>query len=445
MIDYLLQNKKLSVRVAIGIVIITVLSILWTNVIRKPAYLVIVDGKKAFVVKHKSDVEEALLSLQEQQAEQIKSKLELGNQIDYRRTFASRGDVISGDELEKALRKTVNFKMLAGALIVDGKTIAYLESKAEAEKLLKKLKEEYTAVDEGEKLISVDFAEKVAVAEKSVNSAKVMSFDEAYQLITTGTDKPEKYIVKEGDNLWLIARRNDMYVDDIMRANKLTSENLQIGDELILVKSQPYINVVAKVEGEKIETIPFETKTEISSSASGVRIKQEGRNGEKKIVYVATKVNGVIEEREVKEETILKEAVTRILVKGNQVTVASRGGGGGTLDWPAYGPITCYYGRGHTGLDIGAKAGSAIKAADSGTVTFTGWQGGYGNFIIVNHGNGLITRYAHCASISVSKGQQVARGQVLGTVGSTGRSTGPHLHFEVLSGGSFQNPLNYLR
>lgn len=96
MIDYLLQNKKLSVRVAIGIVIITVLSILWTNVIRTPAYLVIVDGKKAFVVKHKSDVEEALLSLQEQQAEQIKSKLELGNQIDYRRTFASRGDVISG-------------------------------------------------------------------------------------------------------------------------------------------------------------------------------------------------------------------------------------------------------------------------------------------------------------------------------------------------------------
>lgn len=445
MIDYLLQNKKLSVRLTIGIVVIMVLSVIWTNIIRTPAYSVIVDGKEAFVVKNKSDVDDILLSIQEQQDKQNKPKLELSSKIDYQRTFASREDVLSGEELEKTILKAFDFRMLAGALVVNGKPIAYLESKAEAEKLLEKLKEENTVVDDGEKLISVDFAEEVTVAEKSVKSGQLITFDEAYQLITTGTDKPEKYTVKEGDNLWLIARRNDMYVDDIMRANHLKSENLHPGDELILVKSQPYINVVAKVEGEKIETIPFETKTEIDKNASGVRIKQDGRNGEKKVVYVATKVNGVIDEQEVKEETILKEAVTRILVKGNQVTVASRGGGGGSLDWPAYGPITCYYGRGHTGLDIGAKKGSAIKAADSGTVTFTGWQGGYGNFIIINHGNGIITRYAHCSSISVSKGQQVARGETIGAVGSTGRSTGPHLHFEVLSGGSFQNPLSYLR
>lgn len=444
MIDYLLQNKKLSIRLAIGIIVIVLLTVIWTNVIRTPAYVVIVDGEEAFVVKNKSDVADTLLSIQKQQAKPNQPKLELSSKIDYQRTFASRGDIISGKELEKIIRDTVDFTMAASALIVNGNPIAYLESKAQAEQLLKKLKEECAVVDDGEKLISVTFAEKVTIAEKSVSSEQVMTFDEAYQLVTTGTDKPEKYIVQEGDNLWLIARRNDMYVDDIMRANQLKSEDLQIGDELILVKSQPYINVVAKVEGEKIEVIPFETKTEIDKNASGVRIKQDGRNGEKKIVYVATKVNGVLEEREVKEETILKEAVARIIVKGNQITVASRGGGG-SLDWPAYGPITCYYGRGHTGLDIAAKAGSAIKAADSGTVTFTGWQGGYGNFIIVNHGNGIVTRYAHCSSISVSKGQQVARGQTLGTVGSTGRSTGPHLHFEVLSGGSFQNPLSYLR
>lgn len=442
MVDYLLQNKKLTIPIAIGIVVIMVLSVIWTNVIRTPAYMVTVDGKEAFVVKAKSDVEDTLAAIQKQQ----ETKLELSSKLDYQRTYASREDILTGKELETTIRKTVDFKTLAGALMVDGQPIAYLDSKAEAEQLLEKLKEENVIVNEGEILLAVSFAEKVTIAEKSIDPDKIMSFDEAYQLITIGTDKPEKYTVKEGDNLWLIARRNDMYVDDIMRANHLKSENLQPGDELILVKSQPYINVVAQVEGEKVEVIPFETKTEIDKNASGVRIKQDGRNGEKKVVYVATKVNGVVDEEEVKEETILKEAVARIIVKGNQVTVASRGGGGGgSLDWPAYGPISCYYGRGHTGLDIAAKHGSAIKAADSGTVTFTGWQGGYGNFIIVNHGNGIITRYAHCSSISVSKGQQVARGETIGAVGSTGRSTGPHLHFEVLSGGSFQNPLSYLR
>ncbi len=444
MIDYFLQNKKLSMRIVVGLVLIVALSLICTNLIRTPAYSVTIDGEKTFVVKQKSDVEKTLVSIQKQQEKQCQPKLELSSKIDYQRTFASRDDILSGKELEQTVRKTVDFKALAAALMVDGKPIAYMETKAQAQELLAQLKKENTVVDEGEKLLSVAFAEKVTIQEKCVALSHIMPLDKAYQLITIGTDQPQTYTVKEGDNLWLIARRNDMYVDEIVRANHLDTENLKPGDELILVKCQPHISVIAQVEGEKVETIPFETKTEIDNNASGVRIKQDGRDGEKKIVYVATKVNGSVDEQEIKEETVLKEAVARVLVKGKTVTVASRGGGG-AIDWPVYGQITKYYQRGHTGLDIGARSGSTIRAADSGTVTFTGWQGGYGNFIIVNHGNGMITRYAHCSSISVSKGQQVARGETIGAVGSTGRSTGPHLHFEVLSGGSFQNPLSYLR
>lgn len=431
-------------RIVVGMVLIVVLSLIWTNLIRTPAYSVTVDGEKAFVVKQKNDVEKTLVSIQKQQEKDCQPKLELSSKIEYQRTFASRDEILSGKELEQTIRKTVDFKALAAALMVDGKPVAYMETKAQAEELLAQLKKENTVVDEGEKLLSVDFAEKVTIQEKCVAASQIMPPEKAYQLITIGTDQPQTYTVQEGDNLWLIARRNDMYVDDIVRANHLETENLKPGDELILVKSQPYISVIAQVEGEKVETIPFETKTEIDNNASGVRIKQDGCDGEKKIVYVATKVNGLVDEQEIKEETVLKEAVARVLVKGKTVTVASRGGGG-ALDWPVYGQITKYYQRGHTALDIGARSGTAIRAADGGTVTFTGWQGGYGNFIIVNHGNGMITRYAHCSSINVSKGQQVARGETIGAVGSTGRSSGPHLHFEVLSGGSFQNPLSYLR
>ena len=106
-----------------------------------------------------------------------------------------------------------------------------------------------------------------------------------------------------------------------------------------------------------------------------------------------------------------------------------------------YGPR---WGSTHTGIDLAAPAGTHIYSWRSGTVTFAGWSGGYGNFIIVDHGDGFVTRYAHCSKIAVTKGQTVSQGQVIGYVGTTGNSTGNHLHFEVKVNGNFVNPRNYL-
>jgi len=97
----------------------------------------------------------------------------------------------------------------------------------------------------------------------------------------------------------------------------------------------------------------------------------------------------------------------------------------------------------HSGIDIPAPMGINILAAESGTVIFSGWQGGYGNTVIINHGNGLHTMYAHASSLSVRVGQNVNRGDVIARIGSTGRSTGNHLHFEVRVNGSLVNPLNF--
>lgn len=106
-----------------------------------------------------------------------------------------------------------------------------------------------------------------------------------------------------------------------------------------------------------------------------------------------------------------------------------------------YGPR---WGKIHTGIDLAAPAGTHIYSWRSGTVTFAGWSGSYGNFIIVDHGDGFVTRYAHCSKIAVTKGQTVSQGQVIGYVGTTGNSTGNHLHFEVKVNGNFVNPRNYL-
>jgi murein DD-endopeptidase MepM/ murein hydrolase activator NlpD len=129
--------------------------------------------------------------------------------------------------------------------------------------------------------------------------------------------------------------------------------------------------------------------------------------------------------------------------------------GSGYFQWPVTGPITSPFGwrihpisglrRFHEGIDIAASMGTTIGAAEAGRVIYAGWYGGYGNYISIDHGGGVSTGYGHCSRIYVSVGQDVARGQAIGAVGSTGNSTGPHLHFEVRINGKPIDPLTRLR
>ena len=98
----------------------------------------------------------------------------------------------------------------------------------------------------------------------------------------------------------------------------------------------------------------------------------------------------------------------------------------------------------HTGVDIGAPSGADIVAADSGTVIQTGWLGGYGQVVVLDHGGGMSTLYAHMSTIIAVNGSSVTKGQVIGKVGSTGWSTGPHLHFEVRINGAYTDPMSYI-
>lgn len=123
--------------------------------------------------------------------------------------------------------------------------------------------------------------------------------------------------------------------------------------------------------------------------------------------------------------------------------------------WPADGYLTSTFGRRaspfgtgstdfHKGLDIANRPGTPVRAPAQGIVTFAGWDGGYGNCVVINHGNNISTRYGHLQQIFAKLGQAVSRGDVIGSIGSTGRSTGPHLHYEVRVGGVSVNPLRYI-
>lgn len=138
-------------------------------------------------------------------------------------------------------------------------------------------------------------------------------------------------------------------------------------------------------------------------------------------------------------------------VNTSHTTSSEKANIGVALIRPISGTITSRFGArssirvsSHTGLDIAASTGTPIVAAASGTVTFSGYKGSYGNMMVISHGNGVQTYYCHCSKLYVSAGTQVSQGQSIGAVGSTGNSTGPHLHLEVRQNGVAYNPQNYV-
>lgn len=115
---------------------------------------------------------------------------------------------------------------------------------------------------------------------------------------------------------------------------------------------------------------------------------------------------------------------------------------------PTQGVLTSGFGmrqgRRHTGIDIGGEDGAEIHAADGGCVVFAGWADGYGNYVVIDHKNGYQTAYGHCSALLVAEGEAVMQGQIIAYMGSTGNSTGPHLHFEIKENGEYRDPLDYV-
>ena len=159
-------------------------------------------------------------------------------------------------------------------------------------------------------------------------------------------------------------------------------------------------------------------------------------------------VNGEEIEEEPLVTTVKKEAVPEIVLVGSKERPPSVGSG--KYIWPLSGGYTITstfgsrWGRMHEGLDLGCSVGSNVLAADGGVVTYSGYSGSYGYLIIIDHQNGMESRYAHNSKLLVSKGEKVFQGQHIAESGNTGRSTGPHLHFEIRVGGTAKNPYNYL-
>jgi len=420
------------------------------------------NGERIAVVASQQEAEKVLAALEQQLEETIGQDVFLDESVQFKMCMVPRSEVMPADYYESAL-KQLPWTAEAVELCVDDQPIVVLASQEIGEELLERYQNAVLPDEKEESIESVRFEGKIAFRNKQVAVKEIVPLEDALQLLLGGGLKEKTYIVQEGDTFWDIAAKYGLQVEELLQANaRLTAEELKPGQEIKLTAFEPLLKVVITSNLVTNEVLPYETKTKYDSSLDSGKTKvvQDGKNGEARVVYRIVRENGRVVKKQEIERTILKEPEAKIVAKGTRTMLASRsssggysrvssGSGSGVLRWPVGGVITSRYGyRGrefHSGLDIGANHGTAVVAAAGGRVTSAGWNGNYGYMVTIDHGGGLVTRYAHLSQINVSVGQSVSSGQIIGRVGATGRATGPHLHFEVLANGSFRNPLNYLR
>jgi len=247
------------------------------------------------------------------------------------------------------------------------------------------------------------------------------------------------YTVQTGDTVSVIAQKFNITVNTILWANGLSAFSLiRPGDSLTIL---PYSGVLHTVKsGETLSKIAKQYGIDEEKILSCNNLGSTLKIGEKIIVPGARKINAVAATKKTSSYTGL--AAIKELVKSPGASVS-----GNKMLWPTVGRrITQYFSWRHTGLDIANKVGTPLYAVDAGVVEFAGWNSnGYGYNVVINHGGGKKTRYAHASKLFVKAGDEVEKGENIAAMGSTGRSTGSHIHFEVIINGVRYNPLNYIK
>lgn len=410
------------------------------------AFVLKIDGEVIATVVSAQEAQTVIDQLVNQQNELIGETVWLSQEITLTKTALIEDKPVNSEQLRQRLLPMLTYQLDGAVVRVNNVPLLTFSSVDTAEQFLANLKEQYQIMPDGK----LAFLEDVQVLEATVLSCRVILPKDALAKVKEST-LVEQHLVKAGENPWDIATNHDISVERLQELNpSLKPESVQIGQVINLSDRQPLINVIhtfEEVVAEKIKA-PLQVKRDDKMLKGHSKIVQPGADGLKEVKYKIITKNGVETEQVVLSENIIKEPVARIEQKGTRMLVASRNFGGGRLAKPSEGVVVSPFGmrrgRMHTGVDFGASHGSAVVAAEAGRVIRAGWFGGYGLCVDISHGNGMVTRYAHLSNIKVSVGNNVQRTQVIGAVGNTGNSTGPHLHFEVLKNGSPQNPLNYL-
>lgn len=354
------------------------------------------------------------------------------------------------EKVQRLIRQRATFSTDAYMITVDDKPFIPIAATTILDEALEEIMKLYTSNsgEESGTLLNVSIVEDFSLVEKTVSPEKLFSKDEVVTLLLVssenGYNDPTEEQFTQGTpgfngshSLFNSPHQTERaYMSSLERPDENSQFQVMAAG---MAENEITVSVKTVEELRVIESIPFETE-EVDSynlSVNQSEIITEGIEGEKEIVYLVTRENGVEIERTVVEETIISEPVEQVELIGKKPlsnVVGANVGGAMRFIWPVQGEGVVYpnqgFRPGHNGIDIHIAHGSNVLAAEAGLVWFTGFGGSQGNYIILRH-SGYWTLYLHNSEHLVSKGDRVTRGQPIARVGATGRAYGPHLHFEV--------------
>ncbi|TNJ62056.1 M23 family metallopeptidase [Paenibacillus hemerocallicola] len=351
-------------------------------------------------------------------------------------------------------------------LVVNDKLVGIVKDKEMAEDVLNRIKGKYVPQNQkkdgrvsvlsvapepqvGETVVqSAEFMEKVDLKITEIKPEDIAKPEDLIVKLETGDVAPSKYTVEKGDCVGCIAKKLGISKQLIYEKNPwIQDDKIKIGDVLDVTMLKPALTVktVEKiVENQEVQHEIIYEKDD-TMRAGQIQTIKPGKNGMKKVTFLVTKANGYMMDQELVDEEIIEQPVPEYAKKGTKVIL---GEGSGKFIWPVVGAkLSDYFGmrwgKMHKGVDITGNRN--IVVADNGVVTYTGDKGdGYGNKVVVDHKNGYVTVYGHLSKIETTKGKIVEKGEKIGVMGSTGDSTGVHLHFEIQRNGVAENPLKFL-
>lgn len=388
------RSKKLVISGAASLVMTTLLGTVVFGTCSLGCHVKL-DDKEIGTLPNEERYYEILSDVKEEVLDTAEVEFEPSGELSVSTVLIGRGQFSETEEVKERLKSTSSEMVPAWGISVDGKTVIGLMAQEDALEVL----EEYKALMTEEGAFA-SFQSRVEVKSEFVPVQIMKTKDEALRFFAEA--------------------------------------------------EEPVILVRSSVACETTEAIPFavETQNDPNIYVGEVRVLQSGKEGKRHMKYYSVRVNGEEVERTVMEEAVLSAPVAQVERVGTKPPPSPVGTG--SFAQPASGTLSSNFGkrwgRNHEGIDIAASVGTMIYASDNGVVTYSEYHnGGYGYMITIDHGNGYTTSYAHCSKLLVPEGAVVAKGDAIAKVGNTGRSTGPHLHFEIRKNDAAQNPLNYLK
>ena len=357
---------------------------------------------------------------------------------------------------DKILKASDENIVEATGLYVDNKFYGAVKNAAKLKENLKSVLAPYQSDDPNK---TVTFLQDVSVLDGVFFTDSVVDDQKLADMVVNEVEGEKYYTAVKGDSPSLIAAKNNITLKQLYALNVGRpggeGQDLHIGDSILVGQAVPFLQVKTIERISYPVSVPFKTvyKQNNTMSLGQTKVTKKGVNGENLVTADRVYIDGILASETVIKTDVVSEPVNQEEDKGTLIpntNIISNVQGSGRLIWPTAGGVRVSRGFSgqfpgyHNGVDIAGPIGTTIFAADSGTVIKAAYTYvGYGVHIIIDHGNGMQTLYGHCSSLNVSFGQKVEKGQAIARMGSTGNSTGSHLHFEVKYGETRYNPYNY--